>query len=288
MAAHAKVGDRRPIALLDSGVGGLTVLHECLVSLPAESFVYFGDTARFPYGDRNPEELSGLVAQVARHLLTLEAKLLVVACNSATAVALPQLEQLMAEAGHEGEVIGVVEPESEIAASITRCGRVGLLATPATVASGAYRKALAAVDPGAELVAVACDGLAAVIQNGSPFDEATVRMARSFCEPLRRAEVDTVILGCTHYPLLAPMLQRILGRDVTLVSSGHSVAARVQRTLERRGIETDATGEGQYSFLCTGDVESFRLLGTRFLQMPLGEVRHVEVHALETAAEVRA
>jgi glutamate racemase len=119
--------------------------------------------------------------------------------------------------------------------------------------------------------------LAPFIQQGSPFDDSVMAMARAYCEPLKRAEVDTLILGCTHYPLVAPMLQRILGRDIRLVSGGHAVAAAVQRTLERGGIAREPDGEGDYRFLCTGDTDSFRNLGTRFLQMPLGEVERVEI-----------
>ena len=119
--------------------------------------------------------------------------------------------------------------------------------------------------------------LAPFIQDGSPFDEGVLEMARAYCAPLKRAEVDTLILGCTHYPLVAPMLQRILGRDVRLVSGGHAVAAAAQRTLGRAGLARPPGGEGDYRFLCTGDVDSFRELGTRFLQMPLGEVERIEL-----------
>ena len=119
--------------------------------------------------------------------------------------------------------------------------------------------------------------LAPFIQEGSLFDEGMMAMARAYCAPLKRAEVDTLILGCTHYPLVAPMLQRILGRDVRLVSGGHAVAAAVQRTLERAGLAREPDGEGDYDFLCTGDADSFREVGTRFLQMPLGEVERVEI-----------
>ncbi|HET7483746.1 MAG TPA: hypothetical protein VFJ64_00050, partial [Solirubrobacterales bacterium] len=128
-----------------------------------------------------------------------------------------------------------------------------------------------------EVTEVEAPDLAPFIQDGSPFDEAVMRMARSYCAPLQRAEVDTLILGCTHYPLVAPMLQRILGRDVRLVSGGHAVAAAVQRTMKRRDLSRDTGGEGAYRFLCTGDVASFCELGTRFLQMPLGEVERIEI-----------
>jgi glutamate racemase len=152
-----------------------------------------------------------------------------------------------------------------------------VLATPNTVASGAYRRALEAQGRGLDVIEVAAPDLAPFIQEGFLFDEETMEMARSYCAPLKEAEVDTLILGCTHYPLVSPMLQRILGRDVRLVSGGHAVAAAVQRTLERLGVARPDRGEGSYDFLCTGDTEAFRSVGTRFLQMPLGEVERVEV-----------
>jgi glutamate racemase len=154
-----------------------------------------------------------------------------------------------------------------------------VLATPATVSSGAYRRALEARDPDGRLqvVEVAAPDLAPVIQNGFPFDQGVIDRARSYCAPLKRAGIDTLILGCTHYPLVAPMLQRMLGRDVRMVTAGHALAASAQRELEARGLTTQNAGEGDYRFLCTGDVASFRELGTRFLQMPLGEVEQVQV-----------
>jgi glutamate racemase len=175
------------------------------------------------------------------------------------------------------EVVGVISPEAEIAASVTDSGRVGVLATPATIRSGSYLKALATQHRALTVTEVEAPDLAAVIQRGYPFHEGVVEMVRTYCAPLKRARVDTVILGCTHYPLVAPMLQRTLGRDVRLVSAGHAIAATVQRVLESAGIAADSAREGEYSFLCTGDPEAFRELGTRFLQMPLGDVELVEL-----------
>jgi glutamate racemase len=175
------------------------------------------------------------------------------------------------------DVVPVVEPQAEIAAGITDSGRVGVLATPNTVRSGAYHRALQEQGKALEVTEVEAPDLAPFIQDGSPFDERVMEMARAYCAPLKRAGVDTLILGCTHYPLVAPMLQRILGRDVRLVSGGHAVAAAAQRTLASRGLEREPDGEGEYRFLCTGEVASFRELGTRFLQMPLGRVEAVEV-----------
>jgi glutamate racemase len=267
-------GRHDPIAVFDSGVGGLTVLHELLVSLPQEDFVYLGDTARFPYGERSAAELERFVVEIGTRLLGHGAKLLVIACNSATAAGMPALQTLAATGI---DVVGVVTPESHLAADATRNGRIGLLGTRATVDSGAYQRAVAAVTPEATLVPVACPELAPIIQRGFPFDERVVDTVRGYCAPLQEAGVDTVILGCTHYPLVRPMLQRILGRDVALVSSGPAIAARVHETLALRGLLNDRDGEGSYRFECTGDVEEFRGLGTRFLQMPLTDVRRVEM-----------
>jgi glutamate racemase len=253
-----------PIAMFDSGVGGLTVLHECLVSLPHEDFVYLGDTARFPYGVREADELRAFAFELAELLLDEGAKLLVVACNAATAAALPALRERF------GNVVGVVCPESQLAARATRNGHVGLLATPATVASGAYERALKE----ATLHAVACPELAPLIQAGE-VDQRLVDCVEGYCAPLKAAGVDTVILGCTHYPLVRPIIQRALGRGVAIVSSGEAIADAVRAALD--GTENDAERRGAYRFLCTGDPEEFRRVGTRFLQLPLGQVEQVDI-----------
>ena len=274
---------QQPIGVFDSGVGGLTVLHELLVSLPGEDYLYLGDTARFPYGERTQQELQAFASEIAEHLLAAGAKLLVIACNAASSAALPAVEAKLRREGREIDVIGVVGPATQLAVAGSRSGRIGLLATPATVASGAYERAVGAADPHVHLESVGCPDLAPIIQGGFPFDERVVETVRGYCVPLREAQVDTVILGCTHYPLVAPMLQRSLGRGVALVTSGAGVARSVERALASRGLLNAQTGEGAYRFLCTGDVESFRALGTRFLQMPLGDVVHVDLRAREAA-----
>ena len=268
-----------PVAMFDSGVGGLTVLHELLVSLPGEDYVYLGDTARFPYGERSQAELQAFALQVADHLLQSGAKLLVIACNAASSAALGTLERHLEDLGGEVDVIGVVAPATQLAVAGSRNGRIGLLATPATVASGAYERAVRAADRHVHVQAVACPDLAPIIQGGFPFDEQVVDTVRAYCAPLREAGVDTVILGCTHYPLVAPMLQRMLGRDVTLVTSGAGVVRSVERALTTRGLLNPRDGEGSYRFATTGEVAAFEELGTRFLQMPLGEVVHVDLAA---------
>ncbi|MDQ6746344.1 MAG: glutamate racemase [Actinomycetota bacterium] len=273
----------RPVAVFDSGVGGLTVLHELLVSLPTEDYVYLGDTARFPYGDRSAGELQGFALQIADHLLDAGAKLLVVACNAVSSAALEVLERHLADRAPGVDVIGVIAPATQLAVAGSRTGRIGLLATPATVASGAYEHAVRGADPHVHLESVSCPDLAPIIQSGFPFDAHVVETVRGYCAPLSQARVDTVILGCTHYPLVAPMLQRTLGRDVTLVTSGTGVARSVERALASQSLLNPQPIEGSYSFRCTGEVEAFRGLGTRFLQMPMDEVQRIGLSALVNA-----
>lgn len=267
----------RPIAVFDSGVGGLTVLHELLVALPSEDFVYLADTARFPYGPRGAAELEAFALQIADELLRRRAKLLVVACNSATAAALPALQRRLMATTLGVDAIGVVRPGAIHAVAATRNGRIGLLATQATVASGAYPEAFAAADEHVALTQVACPDLAPLIEEGFPYDERVVDVVRGYCEPLREAGVDTVVLGCTHYPLVRPMLQRMLGPDVTIIASGAPLARQVSHVLGARGLANPQPGEGDYTFLCTGDPEPFRALGSRFLQLPLGHVEAVNL-----------
>jgi glutamate racemase len=269
-----------PIGVFDSGVGGLTVLHELLVALPQEDFLYLGDSARFPYGDRSAIELRAFSRQIADVLLARGAKLIVVACNSATSSALADLGAHVADGGCGVDVIGVVGPESNLAVAHTRSGRIGVLATPATVASGAYERAVLAADPLVQLTSVACPQLARISQDGAPITDDDVALARTYCAPLRDAHVDTAILGCTHYPFVRALLQRLLGPEVELITSGTAIARRVQHALSIRELATPRTGEGRYSFLCTGDAAAFAEVGSRFLQLPMGTVDHIELVAV--------
>jgi glutamate racemase len=269
----------RPVGVFDSGVGGLTVLHELLVQLPAEDFVYLADSARFPYGERSQQELQHFALEVAEALIARKVKLLVVACNSATAAALPALRERLMQTTLGVDVLGVVQPGAVQAVAATRNGKVGLLATPATVESGSYARAIGDADPFVKLTSVPCPDLAKIIEAGFPFDEHVVDTVRAYTEPLKHAGVDTVVLGCTHYPLIRPMLQRMLGRRVNIIVSGDPLAHQVEHVLGARGLENPSTREGRYEFLCTGDTDAFRTLGTRFLQLPL---RHVESIRLGT------
>lgn len=271
--------DARPIGVFDSGVGGLTVLHECLVTLPHEDFIYLGDGARLPYGPRPLAEIRRFAAEIGRFLEAQGVKLVVAACNSATAAALPELQLSLSV-----PVIGVIQPEAHAAARATRNRRVGLLATEATVASGRYEALIRTLDAGVTVIPVACPKLVPLIEGDDPFGEATVEAVREVAGPLKEAGVDTVVLGCTHYPLIRPILQRVFGRDVTLIFSADETAHEVSQTLARKAIENDPSREGTYRFLTTGDTAAFKAMGSRFLQLPIADVEQVHVADLEVVA----
>ncbi len=266
----------RPIGVFDSGVGGLTVLDELLARLPSEDFIYFGDTHWFPYGDRSADDLRSRADAIAAWLLSQDVKMIVVACNTATAAALAHLQTHVDE-----PVIGVMTAESHAAVQSSRTRRIGLLATEATVASGSYQRMIAAHDAGARVTAVPCPRLAPAIQSGDPFDQSVVDMVREYTQPLRDADVDTVILGCTHYPMVERLIRRHVPPDAALISSGVEIAREIAGTLERQGLLAHG-GEGNYRFACSGDPTAFRTIGSRFLQMPFGEVEQVDPGAAPT------
>jgi glutamate racemase len=271
--------DPRPIGVFDSGMGGLTVLHECLVTMPHEDFVYLGDGARLPYGPRPLDEVRRFSLEIAGYLEAQGVKLILVACNSATSAALPELQERISV-----PVVGVITPEAHAAVQVTRNRRIGLMATEATVKAGRYADLVHTLDAGTQLFPMACPLLVPLIEGEDPFGAETTSAVREYAQPLKDAEVDTVILGCTHYPLIRPIFQRVFGRDVKLVFSAEETAREVAETLGRKGIENDAAREGSFRFLTTGDIGRFRELGQRFLQLPLEGVGRVEIAELEAAA----
>jgi glutamate racemase len=271
--------DERAIGVFDSGMGGLTVLHECLVTMPHEDFVYLGDAARLPYGPRPLPEIKRFAREIGAYLEGQSVKLVLVACNAATSAALPELQEELAV-----PVLGVITPEAHAAVQATRNRRIGLLATQATVTAGRYERLVRTLDAGAAIVPVACPRLVPLIEGDDPFGAETVAAVREYAEPLKTAGVDTVILGCTHYPLIRPIFQRVFGRGVTLVFSAEETAREVAETLARKRIENGDGREGAYRFLTTGDPKQFREMGARFLQLPIAEVETVDLATLEAAA----
>src|SRR5207247_2272815 len=241
------------VGVFDSGTGGLTVLHECLVTMPQEDFMYLGDLARLPYGPRPLDEIRRFAGEIAGYLEAQGVKLVVAACNAATSAALPELQERL-----EVPIVGVITPEAHAAVQTTRNRRIGLLATQATVTAGRYADLVHTLDAGARFFPVACPRLVPLIESDEPFGAETVEAVREYAAPLKEEGVDTVILGCTHYPLIRPIFQRVFGREVTLVFSAEETAREVAVTLERKRIESDPSREGAYRFLTTGDHAAFR------------------------------
>ena len=248
--------DERPIGVFDSGLGGLTVLRALVDLLPHESTLYFGDTGRFPYGPKPADDVLKYALEIADLLEDRGVKLLIVACNSATAVALDALQDR-----YEMPVIGVVEPGVRAAASATRSGRVGAIGTVGTIASGAYQQAAAAA--GIELTCAACPGFVEFVEAGDVDSDQIRVLAERLLAPLRVAGIDTLVLGCTHYPLLARTIGDVMGRDVVLVSSADETAFAARRMLG--DVTTPRSRPVAREFVTSGDADTFRRLGARFL-----------------------
>lgn len=262
--------DQRPIGIFDSGVGGLTVARAVIDLLPHESVLYFGDTARSPYGPRPLEEIRGFAREIAAELLSRGVKLLAVACNSVEVAA---IEDLAADA--DVPVVGVIGPGVRAAVRATRNGRVGVIGTEATIRSGMYERAVQGT--GVDLHSAPCPAFVPHVERGDTTSEELLSQARGYLGPLTDAGVDTLILGCTHYPLLSGLLQVVMGPDVVLISSAEEVAKDVYATLRSADLLREGGEPPLHQFLCSGDPTSFLALTDRFLGPEAAEVRATAV-----------
>jgi glutamate racemase len=261
-----------PVGVFDSGIGGLTVAQEVIRQLPHESVIYFGDTARVPYGPKSPETVQRYSREIAAFLTDQGVKSIVIACNTATAHALNVLRAEM-----EMPVIGVVEPGARAAVAATKQGHIGVIGTVGTIKSGAYERAIRALNPDVLITARACPLLVPLIEEGWTEHDATRVVLREYLEPLIAADIDTLVLGCTHYPLLKPLLREILGPSVRLIDSAEETAAETARTLHDAHLEADAAAEPTYRFIASDDPLMFLQLGQRFLG---GTMEGVEIRTL--------
>jgi len=251
----------RPIGVFDSGLGGLTVLRSLIDLLPGESMVYFGDTGRFPYGPKPQDEVLAHALEITDVLLGHDVKALVVACNSAAAAALDTLRGQLTI-----PVIGVIEPGLRAAARVTRSGRVGVIGTVGTIASGAYQRVADAQETPIELTCAACPGFVEFVEAGDVESDQVHVLAERLLAPVCEADVDTLVLGCTHYPLLARTIGDVMGRDVVLVSSADETAFAVRDLLTSENmLASPPAGDPGHVFFTSGPVDTFRTLGVRFL-----------------------
>lgn len=256
-----------PIGIVDSGVGGLTVARAILDQLPHEPIRYVGDTARGPYGPRPIAEVREFAMEIMDQLVDDGVKMLVIACNSASAATLRDARER-----YDVPVIEVVHPAVRRAAAATRSGRIGVIGTQMTITSRAYEDAFAAA-PNVTLIAAACPLFVSFVEAGVTGGTELLMVAQDYLEPLQRADIDTLVLGCTHYPLLTGVLSYVMGESVTLVSSAEETAKDVYRTLVAQGIVRDAAlPEPEHRFMATGDPLDFQRLGRRFLGPEIGRV----------------
>ena len=258
--------DNRPIGVFDSGLGGLTAVRSLRQILPEEHLVYFGDTARVPYGGRSRETLLKYARQDIRFLRSFDLKAILIACGTVSTTALGALQK-----ENDLPIVGVVEPTCRRAASTTRNRKVGLIATQASVRSGAYEAQIAEINPDIRVIGRPCPLFVPLVENGriTKGDVVIETVAREYLEPLKATGIDTLILGCTHYPLLTEIIRGIMGPDVTLVSAGEESAFELKRMLKATELRADGSREGDAEYFVSDRVEDFERIASLFLQEDL-------------------
>ena len=262
------MSDRRPIGVFDSGVGGLTVVSQLQKLLPAEDIVYFGDTARVPYGTKSKETVTRFSVENVEFLMEHDVKLVVVACNTASSLSIDFLKKCF-----RVPVIGVIEPGAKGAAAVTRAGRVGVIGTCATISSCAYEKAIRKIRPRISVYTQSCSLFVPLVEEGWLGKGVTRRVAAEYLAPLKRKRIDTLILGCTHYPLLKKVIQDVIGRGVVLIDSSKEVAREVKGVLDSAGLLNRPGRKGKSSFFVSDEPARFVKMAERLLKRRICCVR---------------
>ncbi|MBN3032571.1 MAG: glutamate racemase [Candidatus Saganbacteria bacterium] len=261
-----------PLGVFDSGVGGLTVISELMRQLPNEDVIYLADTARVPYGGRSPEEIIKINEEIIPFLIDQGAKLLIIACGTSSAIAYPLLKDK-----YKVRLIGMVEPGARAALAASRSGRVGLIATVGTVHSHAYQRALAALKKDVQVFAQPCPLFVPLVEGGFVAAEETRRVVKECLRPLIKEEIDTLLLGCTHYPHLFKLLQERVGSRVAIVDPAVEVVREVKQLLRQAGTLKDKSSRPDYKYLVTGSPVQFQDLGSRLLGRPITNARQVKI-----------
>ncbi|HOJ34174.1 MAG TPA: glutamate racemase [Candidatus Hydrogenedentes bacterium] len=262
---------KQAIGIFDSGVGGLTVLRSLERVLPNETIIYLGDTARVPYGTKSPETVIRYARACANLLVKLGIKLLVVACNTASAVAIETLEKELPV-----PVIGVIRPGASVAAATTRTGKIGVIGTPSTIRSGAYQKAIHALLPGAQVFAKGCPLFVPLAEEGWLDGPVVEQIAQIYLSDFSNHEIDTLVLGCTHYPLLRTVIAKTVGTEVTIVDSADTTSQAVQTLLDTIQLCNECSEKPRHRYLVTDSPERFQEVGERFLGRVLNNVEWID------------
>lgn len=261
------MSDERPIGVFDSGIGGLTVVKALRDLLPNENISYLGDTARVPYGPKSPETVQRYAVELAGMLMKQDAKSLVVACNTVSSVAIPNLTKHFPL-----PVVGVIEPGARAALAVTRTKHIAIIGTRATIRSGAYEKALRAIAQDVQVSSQACPLLVPLIEEGLLYDPVTEQMILRYLEPLLSENVDTLVLGCTHYPLLTGAIARVLKRQIMIVDSAHNCARAVEEMLDQHGLRAAPLNNGKLEVALTDTPDSFLNVAREALQLNFRDV----------------
>ncbi|MBR5155114.1 MAG: glutamate racemase [Clostridia bacterium] len=257
--------DNRPIGVFDSGLGGLSCVKEIMSIMPGEDVIYFGDTGRVPYGSRSQETLMKYVRQDIRFLRSFDIKMIIIACGTASSAVLPWIGDEL-----DTKIMGVVQPASKKAVESTKNGRIGILGTAATVKYGKYVEDIKKLNPDAQVFQKACPMFVPLVENGYMDSEVTEIIAREYLEEIRKKDVDTLILGCTHYPILKDVIQKIMGDEILLIDSGATAAHSAYEFLKSTGMLNDKT-TGEYKYFVSDSTEDFAKLGSMFLSKPICE-----------------
>ena len=259
MAISTQTNKSAPIGIFDSGVGGLTVARAIIDQLPGESILYLGDTARGPYGSRSLAEVRSYALEIMDQLLAVGVKAIVIACNTASAAMLRDARER-----YQIPVIEVIQPAVRRAVSATRSGKIGVIGTSATIESKAYLDAFAAA-PQLSITSKACPLFVEYVESGKTSGDEITKIAQDYLSAMKQAQIDTLVLGCTHYPLLTGVISYVMGNDVTLVSSAEETAKDLYRTLVEAGLLNDQVGKVSHRFVATADPDKFATLAKRFL-----------------------
>ncbi|MEJ6400424.1 glutamate racemase [Nicoliella lavandulae] len=265
----------QPIGFMDSGVGGLTVAKEVIAKLPNESVIYFGDEARLPYGEKSQTEIQTFATQIADFLVKKQIKLLVVACNTATAQALPLLKQHLSI-----PVIGVIDPGSQLAITTTRNNRIGVIATNGTVNSHAYENELKHLDQNAAVFSLGCPRFIPMVEDGNYHSSADQAIVDMDVKPILQNDIDTLIMGCTHYPIMRSLIQNAVGPKIKLVDPGLAVSDQVIEILDELDLHAPLDHQATYQFYTTGSVDNFVKIAQDWLQTTIS-AQHVNLNELE-------
>lgn len=265
--------DNRPIGIFDSGLGGLTCVREVMKIMPGEDIIYFGDTGRVPYGSRSSATIVKYVRQDINFLRSFDIKFIIIACGTASAAALPHITT-----EYDTDIIGVVDAASKRAVKATRNGRIGVLGTRGTINSGKYVEKIGKLNPDFEVVSNACPMFVPIVENGYADSEIADILAKEYLERLVERQVDTIILGCTHYPLLRNTIQKIVGDNVTLIDSGAAAAQDAKDIITRHGLRADRDCAGSAKYYVSDTVHGFEELGSLFLSKKIeGDVAKIDI-----------